>query len=103
MRLKLAENVQKSLKIKLNLPQELRHGVYANYMIVQHTPYEFQVHFAYIMPSQEGSDAIEADVVAKVNIPTELMPGMIRALEENFQKFRENVKKTEKETEKTNE
>lgn len=103
MRSKLAENSLKAAKIKLNFPQEIRHGVYANYMEVRHTAYEFQLHFAYLAPPQQDMEEIEAEVVAKVNIPLNLMPGVIRALEENFQQFLDNVRKIEKETEKPNE
>ncbi len=99
----MAENTPKTAKIKLNFPQEIRHGVYANYLVVQNTPYEFQLNFAYLVPPQQDTAETEADVVAKINIPLNLMPGIIRALDENFQNFLDNVKKLEQEIEKPNE
>lgn len=84
---KLSDDEIKTAKIELNVPEEHRHGLYANYLLVSFSQYEFRLHFAYLNhPKKDGDNAI-ADVVAKINIPVEMMPGLIHALQENFSKF----------------
>lgn len=83
------ENQATSVKIRLKLPDEDRHGLYANYLLINFTRYEFRLHFAYLShPEKEGDDAI-ADVVAKINVPIEMMPEIIGALQQNFEKFKQ--------------
>ncbi len=83
----MSEEKSKQIKIDLKIPDDQRLGVYANHMLVQFTPTEFQIYFTYIVPAGENSDKIDAEVVSKVNLSTELLPTIIRALEENYRMF----------------
>lgn len=95
---------QKIAEIKLNLLPEMRHGVYANHMVVQFvTPFEFQLNFVYLFSSSPGEPGVEADIVAKINIPASLMPNLIRALDGNFQNFLARTKEIETKQENTDE
>lgn len=84
---KLSDEQVKTAKIELNVSDEHKHGIYANYLQVSFSPYEFRLQFAYLNhPKNEGENAI-ADVIAKINVPIELMPNLIHALQENLSKF----------------
>jgi hypothetical protein len=88
----LSDEKPKTVPIRLNLPEDQKRGLYANYLLVNFTQYEFRLHFAYIShPEKENEDAV-ADVVAKINIPIEMMPEVIKALEQNHEKFKQAQK-----------
>lgn len=100
---KKSENAPKPLEIGYTSP-EIKRGVYANHLIVQSTPFEFQLSFIYLAPQIPGSDEPpKAEVVAKINLPLGIMPGVIRALDESFRKHFERVNESKKESEKPNE
>ena len=98
-----SEDTPKESEIKYSSP-EVKRGTYANFLIVQFTPFEFQLNFAYaIPPLQSANEEVETEIVAKINIPVNLMPSVIRALDESFQKFRVKMTEAQKESEKANE
>lgn len=97
------ENAPKQFEVGYTSP-EIRRGVYANHLIVQSTPFEFQLNFVYFAPPLPGAnEKTGAEVVAKINMPIGIIPGVIRALDESFKKYRERMIESEKESEKPNE
>jgi hypothetical protein len=81
------------------VPDALEGGVYSNLVAVWHTPYEFTLDFAVMMPTQvatpaEGGEAvpvIPARVVARVKIPPATVFEVMRALSHNERRYEENI------------
>jgi hypothetical protein len=74
-----------SVHVSLDLPEEHRGGVWANFARVTHSPYEFTLDFARLdfatAPDMQGV------VVARVNLSPMLVTQLIRALETNWQSY----------------
>lgn len=74
--------------IEIHVPDELRHGVYANFLVVSHGPHEFTLDFCQLSPSQtEGT--LRAEVVARVRIAPTLVGRVIAALNTNMTAYEE--------------
>ena len=67
-------------QVKVNFPENLRGGVYSNYMLVTHTKEEFILDFMMVSPPA-GS------VTARVVTSPGHMKRMISALTENVKKY----------------
>ncbi|MGH2768436.1 MAG: DUF3467 domain-containing protein [Actinomycetota bacterium] len=76
------------------VPDHLR-PIYANYVNVNHTPWDFRLTFALLkvrMPGPEAEAAgqtLMADAVADIMIPANLMYGLIAALRTNYERYLE--------------
>lgn len=74
-----------SVHVSLDIPEEHRGGVWANFARVTHSPYEFTLDFARLdfatAPDMQGV------VVARVNLSPMLVTQLIRALETNWQSY----------------
>ena len=81
-------------KVKLNVDDELKHGTYANFLIVSHSPHEFTMDFCQLLPG-DGSEEVHADVVSRIKIPPTVAGKVIRALNTNLNNYEDkfgNVK-----------
>ena len=83
----MSNKEQKKSEISLRVPEHLRYGTYSNYFLSQFTEHEFRLHFGYLNPPEKEGDGLFADCMAKINIPTELMPQIIRAMQDNYDKY----------------
>jgi hypothetical protein len=72
--------------IQVNFPDNLKGGVYSNYMVVSHSKEEFVLDFMMVMPPA-GS------VTARVVISPGHMKRMISALAQNVNKYEEKFGK----------
>jgi hypothetical protein len=71
---------EKKQEIKVNFPDRLHGGVYANNMLVRHTREEFIMDFLVVAPPAGA-------VTARVIISPGHMKRVIAALQENMQKY----------------
>jgi hypothetical protein len=70
-------------------------AMYANFVNVNHTPWDFRLVFAVVkapMPGQEMQAAasegeVHPQAIADIIIPANLMHGLISALQDNFSKY----------------
>ena len=77
-----------------DVPDYLR-PTYANFVNVNHTPWDFRLMFALVkapMPGTEqdaavANQAVHPEAVAEIILPANLMHGLISALQENFSKY----------------
>ena len=76
---------EKGKEIKVNFPEELQKGVYANNMIVSHTKEEFVMDFVVVVPAV-GT----ATVTARVITSPGHLKRIIAALQDNLRKYEEN-------------
>lgn len=88
------EGEQKVQLGPVSMPEHLR-PTYANFVNVNHTPWDFRLLFAVVrtpMPGEEAAAAQEAGAVrpqgvAEVILPANLMHGLIAALQTNFSTY----------------
>lgn len=73
---------------QLNVPEDVRDGVYANMAVVWHTPYEFTLDFTVTEPvNPEAPDVVPCRIVSRVKIPPTVIFDLLRALNENMTKY----------------
>jgi Protein of unknown function (DUF3467) len=75
------------------LPDYLR-PIYANHVLVNHTPWDFRLLFSVLkfpIPGEEEAvkerGHMEPEAVAEVLIPANLMVGLITAMKQNFDRY----------------
>ncbi|MBI3360733.1 MAG: DUF3467 domain-containing protein [Chloroflexi bacterium] len=79
---------------------------FANNILIQHTDHEFIVTFGYIQPpivlTESDADSINSVAclaVARIAVSPTRMPEILRALSENYEKYRERMKESTEDTE----
>lgn len=90
------------ITLELSPAGEPRMGrVYVNYVQISHNPYEFTVRFCLVPPGadmkklvKEGTNTIEIPIIIDVMVPSVLMPGFIKALQSNLEKFEKKSEKS---------
>jgi hypothetical protein len=87
------EDEDRPTEFQIQVPNELEAGVYANFLSVWHTAYEFTLDFGVTQPPQidaEDPDApvrVECRVVSRVKIPVTVLFDVLRALNENMTRY----------------
>jgi hypothetical protein len=76
-------------EFQIQIPNELEAGVYANFLSVWHTAYEFTLDFGVMQQvgEQEDSDSalqVPVRVVSRVRIPVALLFEVLKALNTNM-------------------
>jgi hypothetical protein len=69
-------------KINIRLTPEMTDGVYANLAIIAHSPSEFIIDFASLMPGSK-----DANVKSRVILTPENAKKLLFALQDNFAKY----------------
>jgi len=84
----------KPLPVTVELREEVGIGTYANYVQVSHSPEEFVLTFAVLPPQTVDTadrvreqGAIPAAGVARVFIPFALVPRLIKAIQEHWERY----------------
>jgi hypothetical protein len=75
--------------VTIKIPDDVRLGVYANFLNVQKSPWDYTLSFCHIAPpgeKEEAANNLEATVVARVVIASNLMDLVIRALQRSSQR-----------------
>lgn len=75
-------------QIRVVVDDELKHGVYANFTVVQHTAHEFTLDFCQMLPSGEQGK-VNAEVVARVKIAPTMVGQVMRSLANAQSKYEE--------------
>ena len=70
-------------QIQISLDDSVKHGVYANFLVVSHSAHEFTLDFCQVLPGGDGS-SVQADVVSRVKIAPTMVGKVIRALNTNM-------------------
>ena len=69
-------------QIKISVDDRLKHGVYANFLVVSHSAHEFTLDFCQVVPGSEGR--VNAEVVSRIKIAPTMVGRIIRALNTNM-------------------
>lgn len=71
--------------------------VYANFVNINHTPFDFTLTFCEAPPIYRGEEEkikknprLEAPTKARVVIPVNIVPALISALQENYDKYKDS-------------
>jgi Protein of unknown function (DUF3467) len=85
---------ERPTQFEIQIPPELEGGVYANFLSVWHTAYEFTLDFAATQPPQVQDETdptsparVPCRVVARVKIPATVVFELIRAINDNMTRY----------------
>src|SRR3954464_442659 len=87
------ESEDRPTEFQIQVPNGHCAGVYANFLSVWHTAYEFTLDFGVTQPpqiDQEDPDApvrVDCRVVSRVKIPVTVLFDVLRALNENMTRY----------------
>jgi hypothetical protein len=73
-------------QIKIQVDDEIKHGVYSNFLVVSHSAHEFTLDFCQVMPGGDGG-AVKAEVVTRVKVAPTMVGKIIRALDTNMTSY----------------
>ena len=76
-------------QVNVQVDDELRHGVYANFLVVSHSPHEFTLDFCQVMPRGDSSGNVTAEVVSRVKIAPTMVGRVLNALNTNMTNYEE--------------
>ncbi|MBA2575878.1 MAG: DUF3467 domain-containing protein [Euzebyaceae bacterium] len=77
---------QPQQQIKIQVGDQLKHGVYANFLVVSHSAHEFTLDFCQVMPGGEGG-AVQAEVVSRMKVAPTMVGKIMRALNTNMTSY----------------
>lgn len=75
---------RRSPTVNVQVDDDLKHGVYANFLVVSHSPHEFTLDFCQVMPRGDASGRVTADVVSRVRIAPTMVGRVLQALNTNM-------------------
>lgn len=70
-------------QISISVDDKLKHGTYANFLVVSHSPHEFTLDFCQLMPGG-GQGDVKAEVVSRVKVAPTMVGKIIQALNTNM-------------------
>ena len=70
-------------------PPEMRGGVWSNFAVVSHSPYEFTIDFARL--EFDGDSASTGSVVQRVSVSPLFITQLIEALQTNWERYAEKA------------
>lgn len=74
---------RKQQQVQVVVPDEVKHGQYANFLIVSHGAHEFTLDFCQRMPAREQGK-VNAEVVSRVRIAPTMVAQVLNALNTNL-------------------
>jgi Protein of unknown function (DUF3467) len=90
----VSESEEEQAHLVFQVPPELEAGVYANFLAVWHTPHEFTLDFAVLLPggsSDPGDPAapvqMSSRLVSRVKLPPSVVFDVLRAINENMTRY----------------
>ncbi len=75
-------------QIQVVVPDDRKHGEYANFLVVSHSPHEFTLDFCQLLPSGEANK-VNAEVVSRVRIAPTMVGRVLQALNTNMSGYEE--------------
>ncbi|MFP5308061.1 MAG: DUF3467 domain-containing protein [Actinomycetes bacterium] len=73
--------------VNIVVPDEVKHGEYANFLVVSHSPHEFTLDFCQLLPGDEGD--VTAEVVSRMRIAPTMVGRVMQALNTNMTAYEE--------------
>jgi hypothetical protein len=70
-------------QLNVSVPEDIKLGTYANFLVVSHSPHEFTLDFCQVLPGRENAK-VKAEVVSRVKVAPTVVGKIIRALNTNM-------------------
>lgn len=91
----MAKEEKQAAKAKIVYPEvtEEERPLYANAILVNHTPWDFALHFSHVVtpiaakPASSGEVEVKAKKVAVISIPATLVRGLLDALQTSLDRY----------------
>ena len=83
------------LKVELQVSKEFQEGRYSNYASIGHSEDAFHIIFGQAIPPSKipADKTVVAQAVAHVVVPPRVMPDIIKAFSENYEKYKQRDSK----------
>lgn len=75
-------------QVRVVVDDDIKHGEYANFVVVSHGQHEFTLDFCQLLPSGQPGQ-VNADVVSRVRIAPTMVAQILRALNTNLSTYEE--------------
>ncbi|MEX1163464.1 MAG: DUF3467 domain-containing protein [Nitriliruptor sp.] len=75
-------------QVQVVVPDDHKHGEYANFLVVSHSPHDFTLDFCQLMPAKEQGK-VNAEVVSRVRIPPTMVGRVLNAMNTNLSNYEE--------------
>ncbi len=82
------EPARQQTQVQVVVPDDQKHGDYANFLVVSHSPHDFTLDFCQLMPAQEQGK-VNAEVVSRVRIPPTMVARVLNAMNTNLSNYEE--------------
>jgi hypothetical protein len=73
-------------QVKVVVPDGEKRGIYANFLVVSHSPHEFTLDFCQLQPGKEPGET-NAEVVSRIRVAPTLVGKIIQALNTNMSNY----------------
>lgn len=83
-----SQQPQPNQKVQVVVPDEVKHGEYANFLVVSHSAHDFTLDFCQLVPSGEKGK-VNAEVVSRVRIAPTMVGRVLNALNSNLSGYEE--------------
>jgi hypothetical protein len=70
-------------QLQVHVDDDRKHGTYANFLVVSHSPHEFTLDFCQVLPGGEPGKP-RAEVVSRVKVAPTMVGKIMRALNTNM-------------------
>lgn len=70
-------------QVRVVVSDDIKHGEYANFVVVSHGPHEFTLDFCQLLPSGDPNQ-VNADVVSRIRVAPTMIGQLLRALNANL-------------------
>lgn len=74
-------------RLQVNVPDDVKHGEYANFLIVSHSAHEFTLDFCQLLPGQQGQ--AQAEVVSRIRVAPTMVAKVMQSLNQNLTNYEE--------------
>ncbi|MFA9429465.1 DUF3467 domain-containing protein [Egicoccus sp. AB-alg2] len=82
------EQPRQQPQVQVVVPDDTKHGEYANFLVVSHSPHEFTLDFCQLLPAGEAG-RVNAEVVSRVRIAPTMVGRVLNALNTNLSNYEE--------------
>jgi hypothetical protein len=76
-------DAEESQQVSVSVPEGLKLGVYANFLVVSHSPHEFTLDFCQILPGHPPGE-LQAEVVSRLKVAPTMLGNLIEVLNSNM-------------------
>jgi hypothetical protein len=81
-----ADQPRPQAQIRVVVPDDTKHGEYANFLVVTHGPHDFTLDFCQLLPSGEQG-VVNAEVTSRVRIAPTMVAQILNALNTNLANY----------------